>query len=241
MTRPQNGAPLEAVIFDWGGTLSEYAMVEMEDMWLLAARHLAPDRELELAAQLAAVEMSFWERSAVDHRAWTLTELLAEARAVVGADVTEAVLEEAGVRYLDAWTPHIRHEDDAQKVLKALRERGLRIGLLSNTHWPRMFHERFLERDGLADLIDARLYTSEMKYAKPHAEAFHAALAALGVSDASRAVFVGDRPYDDIYGALHAGLRGVLRKNPAVPPFEVRPDGSIERLSELVPLVEAWL
>jgi len=118
------------VIFDWGGTLSEYAMVEMEDMWLLAARHLAPDRELELAAQLAAVEMSFWERSAVDHRAWTLTELLAEARAVVGADVTEAVLEEAGVRYLDAWTPHIRHEDDAQKVLEALRERGLRIGLL---------------------------------------------------------------------------------------------------------------
>ena len=35
---------------------------------------------------------------------------------------------------------------------------------------------------------------------KPHPSVFHEALAAVGVGDASRAVFVGDRPYDDIYG-----------------------------------------
>jgi putative hydrolase of the HAD superfamily len=240
MPERRGTAGLEAVIFDWGGTLSHYATVEMQDLWLLAARHLAPKRELELAAQLAAIEQLFWERSAADHRAWTLTELLGAAREAIGADVTEAVLEEAGTRYLDAWTPHIRHEEDAGEVLHALRERGLRVGLLSNTHWPRAFHERFLERDGLAELIDARLYTSEMTHTKPHAEAFGAALAALGVSDPSRALFVGDRPYDDVYGAQQAGLRGVLRKNPAVPPFDVRPDASIERLSELVPLVDTW-
>ena len=52
-------------------------------------------------------------------------------------------------------------------VLGCLRDKGLRLGLLSNTHWPRQFHERFLERDGLADLLDARFYTSEMEYVKP--------------------------------------------------------------------------
>ena len=41
---------IEAVIFDWGGTLSIYADIDMEDMWRLAARHLAPDREDELEA-----------------------------------------------------------------------------------------------------------------------------------------------------------------------------------------------
>jgi putative hydrolase of the HAD superfamily len=229
------------VIFDWGGTLAEYALVEMEDMWLLAARHLTPDRELEVAAQLAAVENAFWERSATDHRAWTLSQLLTEACAAIGADVTEAVLEEAGVRYLDAWTPHIRHEPDAVEVLRALRERGLRIGMLSNTHWPRAFHERFLERDGLVALIDARLYTSEMRHTKPHREAFAAALSALDVTTPPRAVFVGDRPYDDIFGARQAGLRAVLRRNPAVPGYEVEPDASIGRLSDLLPLIDAWL
>ena len=215
-------------------------MVEMEDMWLLAARHLAPERELEVAAQLAAVESAFWERSAIDHRAWTLMDLLAEAREAIGADIAEAVLEEAGVRYLDAWTPHIRHEPDAADVLQALRARGLRIGLLSNTHWPRAFHERFLERDGLIQLIDARLYTSEMSHTKPHAEAFGAALAALEVQDPAKAVFVGDRPYDDVHGAQQAGMRGVLRQNPAVPGYDVHPDACIERLSDLIPHIDAW-
>jgi putative hydrolase of the HAD superfamily len=232
---------LEAVVFDWGGTLAEYAIIEMQDMWLLAARHLAPEREIELAAQLAAIEDSFWARSSVDHRAWTLADLLAEARSVIGEDVAEAVIEEAAVRYLDAWTPHIRHEDDAAAVLDALRERGLRIGLLSNTHWPRAYHERFLERDGLAHRIDARLYTSEMQHTKPHLEAFRAALTALDVSAPERAVFVGDRPYDDIFGAKAAGMRGVLRRNPSVPTYDIEPDAVIDRLSELVPLIDGWM
>lgn len=235
-----SGSGIEAVVFDWGGTLAEHATIDLEDLWRLAARHLAPDRDSEVAAQLSAIEESFWQRSSRDHRAWTLADLLAEARAAIGVDVAEALLEEAGALYLDAWTPHIRHEPDAVEVLTALRARGLRIGLLSNTHWPRSFHEHFLERDGLNDLIDARLYTSEMQHTKPHLEAFRAAMSALGVTDPARAVFVGDRPYDDVFGARQAGMRAVLRRNPAVPAHEVVPDATIDRLSDLLPLIDGW-
>ena len=42
---------IEAVVFDWGGTLSIYADIDIEDMWRLAARHMAPDREDELCAR----------------------------------------------------------------------------------------------------------------------------------------------------------------------------------------------
>ena len=235
---------VEAVIFDWGGTLAEYAAVELGDMWRLAAHHLAGHiaiPEADILARLAAVELRMWERTATDARAASLADLLAEATRELGADVTTAVLEEAGTHYLDAWTPHIVHDAQAVATLAALRDRGLRIGLLSNTHWPPAYHEHFLERDGLGGLIDARSYTSEMTYMKPHPEAFRHALDAVGVREASRAVFVGDRLFDDVFGAQRVGMRTVHRLNPKVPPYDVRPDATIQRLDELPPILDRWL
>ena len=231
---------VEAVVFDWGGTLSEFVSAELVDAWRLAARHLSPDREDELAARLVAVEAAFWASTATDQRSGTLADLLGAATSELGLDVAEALLEEAAVRHLDAWTPHIRHDPDAVGALTDLRADGLRIGMLSNTHWPRAFHERFLERDGLVHLIDARLYTSEMPFQKPHPSAFLAAAEALGV-EPEHAVFVGDRPWDDVSGARSVGMRTVLRPNPFAPDVDgVEPDARIQALPELVDLVRAW-
>ena len=230
---------MEAVIFDWGGTLSVWAEVDdLTDMWRLAARHIAPDREDELTARLIEVEHRSWTRTRTDRRSTRLAELLADASNEVGVDVAAAVMEEAATHHLDWWTPHIRHKVDARPTLEALRHRGLRIGLLSNTHWPRAFHEHFLDRDGLAPLIDVRLYTSEMEYVKPHPSVFRSALDALGVETAQRAVFVGDRLYDDVWGAQQAGLKGVWVRNGTTPGDDVRPDGTITDLAELPELIE---
>jgi putative hydrolase of the HAD superfamily len=232
---------IEAVIFDWGGTLTHLnSTTDLEDMWRAAARQLAPDRQDEVCGVLAAVEARSWQRVRTDQTSTTLARLLAEATEELGLDVTAAVLEAAEARHLDAWTPHIRHDPDAAPTLAALRHRGLGIGLLSNTHWPRHFHEHFLERDGLDRLIDARLYTCELAHTKPHPAAFAAALDALGVSSPANAVFVGDRLLDDIFGARSAGLRGVWRRNRATPHHEVEPDGVIDRLPDLLPLVDGW-
>lgn len=231
---------VEAVIFDWGGTLSEWAEVDMMDMWRLAARHLSPAHEDELTAKLVAVEQASFDRIAVDQRASTLASLLALASAELDLDVTDAVLEEAGLHHLDSWTPHVRHDPEAGPVLAALKERGLRIGLLSNTHWPRAFHEHFLERDGLVEFIDVRCYTSEMDFTKPHPSAYAEVLDRLGVATPAAAVFVGDRLYDDVYGAQSAGLRGVWRRSSTTPPFEVEPDAEVDSLAELPGLIDAW-
>lgn len=232
--------PVEAVIFDWGGTLSVFASLEMIDVWTLAAEHLAPRRVDEVRDRLVAVEQSIWDRVLGDQTSATLAEILDIASEELGLDVTQAVLEEAAVRHLDSWTPHIVHDHDAAPTLRALREKGFKTGLLSNTHWPRSFHEHFLDRDGLADLLDVRCYTSEMERTKPHASAFRHVLDALEVDDPSRAVFVGDRPFDDVFGALQAGLRGVLRNNPMVPPYDVEPSAVIDRLPQLVSIVDRW-
>jgi putative hydrolase of the HAD superfamily len=231
---------IRAVVFDWGGTLSTLASLDMADMWRLAAHHLDPDNADALCRRLGEIELATFARTETDQRSSTLSDILRTASAELGMDVAEALLEEAATHYLDSWTPHIVHEPDAADVLRALRERGLRIALLSNTHWPRAFHEHFLERDGLADHIDARLYTSEMAFMKPHPSVYRDALDALGVDDPAAAVFVGDRLYDDVFGARAAGLRGVWRRNTSTPAYDVEPDATIDTLSDLVSIVDAW-
>jgi putative hydrolase of the HAD superfamily len=223
------------VVFDWGGTLSCWADVDVEDMWRLAARRIDPARESELVDALIEVERRSWERTRSDRRSTRLTDLLRDASARVGVDVAAVVLEEAAIHHLDTWTPHIRHAPDARPTLVALRAAGWRIGLLSNTHWPRSFHEHFLARDGLVELIDVRCYTSELEWVKPDRRAFDAVLAALGVAGG---VFVGDRLHDDVLGAQGAGLRAVWIRNGHTPPEPgVQPDAVIDRLSELPALV----
>ena len=126
-------------------------------------------------------------------------------------------------------------------MLTALRERGLRTGLLSNTHWPRAWHEHWLERDGVLDLLDARVYTSDLEHLKPHPEAFRAAMAAVGVTRPQDCVYVGDRPFDDVYGAHQAGLHTVLIPNSDVPAFaQAEPDATIRRLGELIAVIDRW-
>ena len=238
------GVALQAVVFDWGGTLAEHADVDLADLWRMAARHLDPAREDELTRRLEAAEAAMWARVTTTQESATLAQLLAEASEAVGLDVAEAVLEEAAAHHLDAWTPHIRHDPDAAPVLEALRERGLRTALLSNTHWPGRFHEHFLERDGLAHLLDARLYSCDLSHLKPHPSVFEATLAAIGVDDPTRAVFVGDRPIDDVSGAKGVGMRAVHRRNPRLPEAVQRgpvpADAPIDALPELLDLVDGW-
>jgi putative hydrolase of the HAD superfamily len=238
---------LEAVVFDWGGTLTDWALVDLADMWRLAARHINRAREQEIVERLVEVEKDCWLQVERTHRSARLTDVLSAATRALHIDVTEAVLEEAATHHLDSWTQHIQHDDDARGVLQELRSRGLKIGLLSNTLWPRAWHERFLERDGLLTLIDARVYTSDLAYSKPHPQAFAAALAAVSVDEPAHAMFVGDRPYDDISGAKRVGMMAVLRRNPELSNeiagarangISVEPDAVIDHLRELVAVID---
>jgi putative hydrolase of the HAD superfamily len=154
-----------------------------------------------------------------------------------GVAPTEAFL----ASYFEAWDPHTLTDPDVAELFPLLRAAGIRIGVLSNTMWPRSAHERVFLRDGVLELIDGAVYSSEIDWTKPHPEAFRAAMSAVGVAEPAGCVFVGDRPYDDVYGAKRAGMRAVLVPNSDVPAFgEARPDAVIGRLADLGPLIEAW-
>jgi putative hydrolase of the HAD superfamily len=230
---------VDAVLFDWGGTLTTFHSVDMIDAWRVAAEVLAPDRADEVAQALLDAEREVWARTMSTMRSATTAEVLRAASDAVDLPVEDALHDKAVARYLDHWAPTSTARADARPTLHALRDRGLRTGLLSNTHWPRATHEDWLARDGLLDLLDARVYTSDLEHVKPHADAFGALLDEIGVS-AQRAVFVGDRLWDDIYGAKQLGMRAVWVRNDAVPHYDVEPDGVIDGLEELLALVDGW-
>jgi HAD superfamily hydrolase (TIGR01509 family) len=231
--------PVRAVIFDWGGTLTPFHTIDLLDLWRAAAEVLAPDQAEEVAAALVAAERRWWDTVTVTGHSGTTADVFAAAREATGIDLDAALHDRAVAAHLEAWTPHTVTDPDVDPLLRALRERGIKTGLLSNTHWPRDWHEKWLERDGVLDLIDVRVYTSDLEHTKPHPEAFQAVVRQLAVAP-EEAVFVGDRPVDDISGAKALGMRAVLVPNDAVPGHPTQPDARIERLADLLAIVDGW-
>ena len=226
---------VEAVLFDWGGTLSTHVDVDLLEMWRAAAVVLAPDDPEPVAAALLEAESAWWRTCvAAGDRSGTTEQLVRSVAHETHLDVAGALQ-----AYHHAWGLTVAHDPDAVAVLTALRERGLRTGLLSNTHWPRELHERWLQEAGLLDLLDVRLYTSGMTHMKPHPQAFRALLEAVGVAP-GRAVFVGDRPRDDISGAQAAGMRTVLLTGRPVESWDGVPDAALPSLAGLGALGDAW-
>ena len=222
---------LSACIFDWGGTLTPWHDVDPLEQWLAAAGAPAAARRLHEAAE------AVWRRSRDEHRSATLEEVFAAA----GVEHTE----EAVAAFYAWWEPHTHTDPDAVPLFAALRARGVRVGVLSNTIWSRAEHERIFARDGLSDLIDGAVYTSEIPWTKPHARAFHAALAAVGEADPAAAAFVGDRPFDDIHGAASVGMRTILVPHSTIPPEQCgavdgQPDAVVQRLADVLGVIESW-
>jgi putative hydrolase of the HAD superfamily len=226
---------VDAVIFDWGGTLTPWHSINMGQLWATVCELHFPAGEADAhAAALQKCEQALWQAAAADHTSATMSMLFGQA----GVEPSEELL----ASYTKAWEPHTFTDPDAAGLLRWLRDRGIRTGVLSNTMWPRAWHDDVFRRDSVLDLIDGAVYTSEIDRTKPHPEAFRAVMTAIGVCDPAGCVFVGDRPYDDVHGAQQVGMRAVLMPHSDVPPFdEAIPDAVISRLAEVQALIESWL
>jgi len=136
-----------------------------------------------------------------DEEIWVLfTQRIIEGMGGVG-DTYGAAVEMEG-----AWAHahHFELYDDVLATLDALRERGLKIGLLSNS--ARDLDE-FVAHHGLA--VDAVLTSGAHGKTKPHETIFRRMLELLGVAP-GEAVMVGDTLEDDIEGAHAVGMEAVL-------------------------------
>jgi putative hydrolase of the HAD superfamily len=246
--------PLRGVLFDMGGTLLYFSppgesWERMEKIGALGVyRHLIelkyvlpPEQEaLEVAWNYAR---NLWgdlnSYPAKDLKLGYQMGLLAGQWGISGlaADLTEAL----ALAYMNAVRIYVRPLEGAVETLRALRERGLRVGLISNTMWPGASHLPDLELHGLIDYLECLIFSGDVEAWKPNKEIFQLGLSEFDLAP-DEAVYVGDSMYFDIWGAQQAGMRGVWIEQPSpwLPDVKVTPDATIKTLPELLTIVDKW-
>ena len=232
---------LRAVFFDAGGTLIA-PHPSVVDIYTRALKPLGiePDPEALRRAYIGAWEefdalvgpgrdryshypggeREYWQR----YVRRVLQRVSSDERAAEAADALHAAFSDPG-----AWAVF----PEVTRTLSALRERGLRLGVISN--WDSRL--RVLLSDlGLADRFDTITVSCEVGVEKPHHAIFERALESLGV-EPHEALHVGDDPVSDFEGPRAAGMEAavVFREGRiaagarAVP----APDDSVTSLSSL--------
>ncbi len=200
---------LEAVLFDWGHTLMDFAW----DDELLEAGHRAGLVEIGRPPESAPLLTERWRSEAVlsDWEAPEEVEYAPLVRvmlAEIGLDVDDDELDRFLVAEHRAWEPARRLSGTAHGLLDTLHERGLKLGLVSNAMDPPWLLHRDLQEQGIAERLDAVVFSSEVGIRKPGEAIFRRALDELGVA-AERSLFVGDRLRQDVAGAAALGMRTV--------------------------------
>jgi len=129
--------------------------------------------------------------------------------------------------YETRYQPRHHVPDDVRPTLQILRQRGYRLGLVSNRLEPLDVIVTELDFDGLFDFT---LAAGQINIWKPEVGIFlHAAQ--LAECAPTEAMYVGDNYYADIHGARNAGLRPVL-----IDPKQLFPEAEcevIEKIGEL--------
>jgi putative hydrolase of the HAD superfamily len=203
---------LKAVLFDWGDTLMQFAyspeLVSAGHRAGLAAvgRANLPQADEVTERFREEYEPLFWVPGTIEEIEYP--ELVRRLLRDFGVVIDD---EELG-RYLEAehraWDPARILAAHTHPLLESLRERELRLGLVSNAFDPGWLLHRDLERMGLEQRLDFSVFSSEVGMRKPHPQIFERALEALEV-EPERALFVGDRLYEDVRGAGEVGMTTV--------------------------------
>jgi putative hydrolase of the HAD superfamily len=219
---------LRAVLFDWGGTL-------MEDEWndeIALEGHQAgltalgrdglPDAAT-FTTYLREHEAELFPAASDDEI--DIAAVMTSSFREQGVDLTDDDIRVFLRTAQDVWASYYTLAASTHALLEALRARGLRLALVSNTASPQWLLQPVLERQGLVDRVDAIVLSSEVGKRKPHPAIFEHALRELGV-DAGEALHVGDRLDADVLGASRVGIGTVqavwFRADEAA--VEVEPD-----------------
>jgi HAD superfamily hydrolase (TIGR01509 family) len=114
-----------------------------------------------------------------------------------------------GELYKRAYMSHVRPFPKVRELFERIRRDGHRIALASSAKEDELGVYKDLAN--ISDLVEEETSKDDVAKSKPHPDIFAAALARLGDVDASRAVVVGDTPYDaEAAGKLNLKTVGVL-------------------------------
>ena len=222
---------IEAFAFDAYGTLFDVFSVTAlcEELFpgsgdALAQRWRAKQLQYSLLRSLMGRHRDFW---------LVTEDALAHAARSLELDLTAA----RRARLMDAYLT-LEAFPDVRPGLEALRDRGLRLAILSNGE-PRML-EAAARSAGIDTLLDTIISVEDVKIFKVSPRVYNLGLERLGVGRSALG-FVSSNSWD-IAGAASAGLTTFwIQRSAAEPPEELgfAADRVVSAITDLPPLLEA--
>jgi putative hydrolase of the HAD superfamily len=204
---------IEAVTFDWYGTLAKHRHGAGRGRLFL--QHLAR-HGLEAAAwdrQILYDVFNYYadayqpESPAGESRVFWIefTRRLFERSRVKGCPADQIESHAGAIRDIFG-SACFELYPDVQPVLGALKKQGLLLAVISNWHRGLDF---FCREMNLSNLLDTVISSSNFGIEKPDVRIFNEAVRSLR-AEPGRVVHVGDSPDDDVAGAVAAGLKAIL-------------------------------
>ncbi|MBI4596719.1 MAG: HAD family hydrolase [Candidatus Tectomicrobia bacterium] len=241
---------LKGILFDMGSTLLEFENKTWEDMSREGFQgayailrnhgyHLPPFQEMNQV--FWSTFNRFWNVSLESLEEVHLNKIFQDVFNQLSLDIEECLYPLLVEAHYKPVSDQVTIYHDTYYTLFTLKEKGLKLAIVSNTVWPAYLHESDLRRFGILDFFDDCVFSSEVEIRKPHPKIFRMTLESLALSP-EEAIFVGDRIAEDVMGAQKVGMKGVLRKHRLRPSNggNIKPDAEIEQLSELFNLLKEW-
>ncbi len=230
-----------AIFFDLDGTLRA-SKPERHEAFYHYAEHIG----LRLSAeQKRACELQA-------HRYWASDRVETDLKAYGGPSTAfwmnyhSLTLDAIGITDCDGCAARIQQEfethydpddvlvGDAHLVLRALKQAGYVLGLVSNRDDDLA---PIAEKYGLKDYFDFFLWGGLVKSYKPDRVIFDCALERAGLSDPRHALYIGDNYFADVVGARSAGMDVILIDPRNV--FDGLHDWRVRRLGDILPQIPA--
>jgi putative hydrolase of the HAD superfamily len=205
----------KVVLFDLGGTLVEYYKASEFSIIL---EHAMNDIQQFLFEKMAITyeQDDLWRRvEEENHEYGDLRVRPMEERIVNIFQLKALKNPDFIVKLCRMFMKHVFEKgiifEDTKPVLQELMERGLKIGLVSNSPWgsPAFLWREELENLGLVRYFNAIIFCRDVGWRKPSSQVFTRAFEMLRTEPKS-CIFVGDDPKWDISGPRAVGMDAVL-------------------------------
>jgi putative hydrolase of the HAD superfamily len=238
---------IKAVLFDLGDTLINFGKLRTGRLFHDAAR--SSHAYLDEQGQPHGVFIWYFLHNLVHLRARHLLsnitgrdfdalELLQTISGRKGVKLSDEQWEHLAWLWYEPLTKVATVEPDLRETLTALKQQGLKMGIVSNTFVNRTSLDRHMRELGILDFFPLRMYSYEFKIRKPDRRIFQIAAERIG-EPPEHIAFVGDRINRDIHPALSCGMTAILKDaytnlGLPTPPGAIR----IQLLSELPAVIE---
>lgn len=245
-----NNQQIKAVIFDLDDTLIDWSGMQMSfrqfiDPKLVYVHNFLSEKGFDVETPEKLAERVHDHTRAVWHRALetgggaSLVGALRKTLADYGIPDDAVDMNDLLQAYRWEPFPGVVPFEDTHDVLDQLKNDGYRIGLVTNSYQPMWMRDIELRAYDLIDYFDARITSGDTGFIKPHPAIYWRMLGLLNLMP-HEAIFVGDRPDQDIKGANSVAMPSVLMSPPHLDRDldGAQPDYTIQQLSELPPILE---